>query len=98
MLRVGALQPFSVDVSVNLGGRDIRMSQHDLDGPEVGSVCKEMAGKRVSQLMRGNTAFNSDGLSMGPQALPESLSGHCATEATQKNRTVRARIPNLSRG
>ena len=35
------------NVGVNLGGRDIGVAEHGLDGAEVGAVHEEVGGERV---------------------------------------------------
>lgn len=44
-------KPFGADVGINLGGADVRVSQHFLDGPQVGAVIKQMGGKGMTQRM-----------------------------------------------
>ena len=38
-------QPFTRDVSINLGGRKVTMSEQQLDDPQVGPVVKQMGRK-----------------------------------------------------
>ena len=42
---VQLLEPVLGHVGVNLGGRDVRMAEHHLDGPQVGSAFQEVAGE-----------------------------------------------------
>ena len=40
------------DVRVDFGGRDVGMTKHDLDTPQVGSSLKHMRREAVTQLVR----------------------------------------------
>ena len=42
------------NLRVDLGGRDIGMTQHFLDRTQICSVLQQMYGKRVAQRMGGN--------------------------------------------
>ena len=41
-LVVDPAQPFTADVGVDLGRRDLAVPEHQLDGPEVGPALKEV--------------------------------------------------------
>ena len=47
------------DMSIDLGGRNIDMAQHDLNGPQVSAAFQQMSGKRVSQTVGCKFFFNS---------------------------------------
>src|SRR4051812_48928885 len=42
----------SLDVSVNLGGRNVGVAEHLLNDPEVGAASEQMAGEGVAQRVR----------------------------------------------
>jgi len=46
-------QPVPCDMGVNLRGGDVLVAQHDLDGPKIGPPLQEMAGKRMTEGVRG---------------------------------------------
>ncbi len=50
------LQVIPVHVRINLGGGDVGVTQHLLDGPQVGAALKQMGGKTVAEGM-GCTSF-----------------------------------------
>jgi hypothetical protein len=45
MLLVNVLETFPGDMGINLGGGNIRMSQHRLYGTQIGAVIQQMGGK-----------------------------------------------------
>ncbi len=46
-------------VGVNLGGGNIRVPQHDLDGTQVGTALQKVAGKRMSNNVRADSVIYS---------------------------------------
>lgn len=46
-LLMNRLQPILIDVRINLGGRDVRMSQQLLNDPEIRSVTQQMSRERM---------------------------------------------------
>lgn len=45
---MGLAEAFGADVGVDLGGGDVGVAEHFLDGPEVGAVVQEMGGEGVA--------------------------------------------------
>ena len=43
-----------IHMSINFGRGNIRMAQHLLNGPQIGTVGKQMAGETVAQSVRIN--------------------------------------------
>ena len=48
-----------VDMCINLGSRYLLMSQHLLDGPQVGTAFQQMGRKRMSERMRTDIFMNT---------------------------------------
>ena len=50
------------DVGVDLGGGNVGVAEHDLDGTDIGTVTEEISGKTVTNHVRGhllgNTSFS----------------------------------------
>ena len=42
------------DMSVYLGSSHVAVAQHGLDGPQIGSIHKQVSGERVAQGVRGD--------------------------------------------
>ena len=49
---VHLLQSFSFDMCIDLGGGDGRVSEHRLDGPEIGTAFEQMSRERMPQHVR----------------------------------------------
>jgi hypothetical protein len=45
------LESFPLDMCIDLGRGDGRMSEHGLDGPEIGAPLEQMRGERMPQHM-----------------------------------------------
>ena len=45
------LESFPLDMRIDLGRGDGRMSEHGLDGPEIGAPLEQMRGERMPQHM-----------------------------------------------
>ncbi len=56
-LTMNLFQAGLVDVSVNLGRGQARVSQHFLDGAQIGPMTEEMRGKRMAQKMGPDFLF-----------------------------------------
>ena len=48
-LLVNTLEPLFGHMGITLGGGNIDMAQHDLDGPQIGPPFQQVAGKRVPE-------------------------------------------------
>lgn len=66
-------QARAVDVRVDLGRGDIRVSQHQLHRAEIGAALDQMSGKRMAQRVRRHFFFNTRGQGMAANELPEAL-------------------------
>lgn len=51
-------QQIAVDVGINLGGADAFVSQHTLDGTQVGTAFEQMGGERVAESMGADAFFS----------------------------------------
>lgn len=69
-------ESFTGDMSINLGRRQIGMSQHNLDAPEVGPVFQKVRGERVPESVRRNILDESCLTGTFFYYIPESLSRH----------------------
>ena len=56
---VDILQLLVDQLGIDLGGRNVRVSQHLLDGVEIRAVFQQMGGKGVAQGVRGDFCLNS---------------------------------------
>ena len=65
-------------VGVDLGGADVRVPQHDLNGPKVGAAFQQVARKTVSQAVWGEMFLNAGGEGPLPEQLPKALPRHGA--------------------
>ena len=64
-------QIFPVKMGINLRGSYIRMTEHLLDGTEVGSAFKQVCGKRVPQRMRAYMLLYTGFAAIALQNFPE---------------------------
>ena len=63
------------DVGVDLRGRDVRVTEHQLHGTQVRTPFKQVRGEGVAQRVGGDT-FEDPGLScVRSDTLPEGLAG-----------------------
>ena len=61
------------DARVDLGGAQVGVAEHGLDGAEVGSAAQEMCGERVPQLVRGGQGTDAGRRRVAPEMPPEGL-------------------------
>jgi hypothetical protein len=71
-LSMNGLQPLLVDMSVNLRRRNVGMSEHLLDDPEIGAVAEKVRRKTVSEQMRIDVRFQAGMPRMLFHNLPDS--------------------------
>ena len=85
-LFVDGFQAAAVDVGIYLGGGNIGMAQHDLDGPEVGPVFEQVGGERVPEGMRADLFVDAGREDVFLNDLPEAEPGHwlCASGKKQE--------------
>ena len=73
---VDGFEPAAVNVGIDLGSGNIRMAQHELDGPQIGTMFEEVGGKGMAQGMGADLLVDpgrGDGLL---DDLPEAEPGH----------------------
>ena len=73
---VDILQLLVDQLGIDLGGRNVRVSQHLLDGVEIRAVFQQMGGKGVAQGVRGDFCLNSGLLLIVLDDLPKALAAH----------------------
>ncbi len=76
---VDVFELFFHHLGVDLGGGDIRVAQHFLDGAEVRAVFQKVGGERVAQGVGSDVLVNLGGLLVVLDHLPEALAGHTLT-------------------
>jgi hypothetical protein len=62
-------------MGINLGGRDIGMTQHDLHTAQVGATLEEMGGKTMTEHVGGEPVEDARFPAVAGQQLPERLTG-----------------------
>ena len=80
MIRLMTRMCFHIDIShpgyihpeIDLGGRDIRMSEHFLYALDISSILKHMYCKRMSQCMWCNVTVNARRFRVALENFPES--------------------------
>jgi hypothetical protein len=72
------------NMGIYLGGSDVHMPEHGLNGPQVSSSFQKMRGERMTQHMGRDALVNPRGLSMLPQNLPESLASDPSPSPSEK--------------
>ena len=76
---VDILQLLVDQLGIDLGGRNVRVSQHLLDGVEIRAVFQQMGGKGVAQGVRGDFCLNSSLLLIVLDDLPKALAAHAVS-------------------
>ena len=71
MRLVDLLQALLDHVRVNLRRRNIRVSQHELDGAQISSPLQEMRGKAVTKFMRSQPSAQTQFDAVIMQDLPD---------------------------
>ena len=74
-LAVGLVQLTRVHVRINLGGGNIRVTQHFLDDAQIGSPAEQMCCEGMTQHVRVDCFFQSGALAEGDEQLPDALVG-----------------------
>ena len=72
------------DMGVDLSGRQVRMTQHELNGPQVCAMVEQVGRKRVPQRVRGNRPANARLHGIAFDGIPKVLPGHEAAATTGK--------------
>lgn len=73
---------------VDLCGRNIRVSHHLLNGPQVCPVLQQVSRKGVPQCMGGNLGFDPRLFLIVLDELPKALSAHALTVHIYKQRRL----------
>ncbi len=67
------LEPGRVEMRVNLGGGDIRMSQHQLQSPQIGALPEQMGGKGMPEGVRAQMRRQTGLPGIAFEDFPETL-------------------------
>src|ERR1700693_774559 len=67
-------EAFAGDVGINLGGGNVGMPQHRLDGPEICAPLQEVRRERMAEGMRRERLLEAGLCRLFPENIPESLS------------------------
>jgi hypothetical protein len=70
------LKAGSFNVCINLGGGNIRMTQHCLNGPQVRPVSQHMGGEGMAQSMGGDCGAYSGFKGISFDNFPKPIPGH----------------------
>ena len=68
-----SFQSLAGHMGIDLSGRDIRVAEQKLNGPEVSTAFKKMAGEGVAQTVRCNLLWNPCLYTVFFDNFPESL-------------------------
>ena len=71
-------------VGINLGGRDVRMAQHLLNGAQIRPVLQQVGGEGVAQGVGRDVLFNLRLLLIVLDDLPEPLAAHALAAHVHK--------------
>ena len=75
-----------IDVGVNLRRGNIRVTEHFLDDPQIGSVAQQVRGERMSKQMRINIKVDSSALRAAFHNLPDAH--RCELRATRREKNL----------
>src|SRR5271156_2387120 len=78
-------------MSINLGGRDVAVTQHLLHGAQIGTALEQMGREAMAQSVRADPCESRIGSGPSFEGLEKSLAGHRATEPRDENRGDAAR-------
>jgi hypothetical protein len=74
----GVSKPRPHDMGINLGSRNIGVTQHDLHTAQIGATLEEVSGKAVTEHMGRQPVKYAGFLAVGRQEFPEPLPGHAS--------------------
>lgn len=63
------------DLSVDLGGRDVRVTEQRLDAPEIRTTAQQVGGEGMAKLVGMHPLAEPCGKRMTPHDLPKGLAG-----------------------
>src|SRR5690606_34913064 len=72
-MEVGLLEPIAGEVGVDLGGRDVCMPKHLLEGSQIAAPGQEMGGEAVAQRVRADSGVETGGAGVAFDHLVEAL-------------------------
>lgn len=82
---VDGLEVVSRDMSINLCGCDIRMTQEFLDHPEIGPSFQKVSGERMTECVRSDFLLDAGQVSVFSYQLPNPLPGKRSPVSTSEN-------------
>ena len=71
-------------MGINLGSRDIFMSKHDLDSPQISACLQQVAGERMPYAVRRYLLFYTRQVTIFFDNFPKSLPGQRAASEIQE--------------
>jgi len=92
VLAVNVPQPFRRDVRVDLGGGDVGVAEHRLDGAQIRAPRQQVAGERVAQGVGGDPLLDPGRQRPAPDPVPERLAGDRLSRR-ERNRSFESRFP-----
>ena len=93
---VELLQAFARHVRVDLGRRNVTVSEQHLHDPQVGAVVQQVGGKSMAQRVRGERAGYLGGQRVAFDQVPECLPRHAGATRGQEG-GVRQALPQQQR-
>src|ERR1051326_3581413 len=94
-LSMDCFQALLIDVRINLRRRNIRVSEHLLDDPQIGPVTEQMRGKTMSKQMRINVFRETGPARNAFDDLPNSRGGQFASARGKEDFATRAAFDEL---
>src|SRR5437870_8222481 len=85
---VNLLQTLLDDVGVNLGGRNVGMPEHELNGPQIRAALEQMSGKTVPQRVRGKSHAHARLPSISRKYLPDTDTTQWRAAAIHEQRGI----------
>src|SRR5438128_8775656 len=88
-----AAEPLLIDMGVDLGGCDARVTQHLLDRAQIGPAAQQMSGEGMPQHVGRHILADCRPLSVLFQTTPEQISVH-RRPAWLNEKPIGARLPS----
>ena len=86
---VNFFQPLDADMSVNLSGAEIFVTEHFLHTAQIGACIKQMSGKAVAELVRSKIGRKSCKNQLVLHVSLKTAGGDARAETVEKKRLVR---------